>query len=243
MYIDMQWRPAWSRRDHPLVRPYLRKPLALRFGVFIVLSAVLLFLLFGSLSLPMLYFLFSFVVLLHIAVNTGDKIHVAREAFTWDLLHLTPFSRREVLLSLWAASLWQISLTWIMLFYRLLHGVVMVGVIVFSLILTEIPVGQWFLILLGGTLVLIFQPFADMFYSGMVGLFSAKLTHDRITAQGMAVGGVIVYWLAWLGLTGVIVLSVTGTLSLEQILLLLLIPLALPLSLGYLTFRITERLP
>lgn len=237
------WRPAWTRRDHPVVRQYLRRPPALRFGFLIVFSAVMLFLMFGGLSLPMLYFLFSLIVLLHIAINTGDKIHLAREGFTWDLLRSTPFTQREVLLSLWAASFWQINRTWIMFFYRVLHGVLVIGVIVYSLLFADIPLTHWFLVLFTGTLVITVQPFADMYYSGMVGLLSASLTHDRMTGQGLAVGGVLVYWVLWLTLSGLVLWSSTGNLELIHVLLLLTIPLILPLMIGYTSLHITERLP
>ena len=237
------WRPNWTRRDHPLVRQYLRGPHTVRFGFLIVLSAVALFLMFGGLSLPMLYFLFSLIILLHIAVNTGDKIHLAREGSTWDLLRAMPFTQREVLLSLWAASFWQINRTWVMFFYRTLHGILVTGVIIFSLLFAEIPLAQWFLVLFTGTLVIAVQPFADMYYSGMVGLLSASLTHDRMTGQGLAVGGVLVYWLTWLILSGLVLWSSVGELELSHVMLLLTIPLILPLVGGYTTLQITERLP
>ncbi len=236
-------RPTWSKRSHPIVRMYLRKPmLQTRFNYFIVVCAILLFLLFGGFSLPMLYFLFSLVVLLNIALGTGDKIHYGREGYTWDLVRATPFSQREVFLSLWVASVWQIHETWMMFFYRLFQGVVVVGVIIFSLLLADIPIMQWIVVLVFGTLVIAFQPFADMYYSGMVGLLSASLTHDRAAGQGLAIGGVLVYWLLWFSLTGLIIMLNLNRPNLEQVMLILSIPVLLPLLLGFCFFRATQHL-
>lgn len=235
-------RPAWTRRDHPIVRQYLRKALPIRFGFLIVGGAVVLFLLFGGLSLPMLYFLFSLIILLQIAIHTSDKIHQAREGYTWDLVLATPYSQREVLLSLWAATVWQVNSTWLMLFYRLLQGMIVTGVIVFSLLFAEIPVIHWTLVLVGGTLVIAIQPFADMYYSGMTGLLSANLTYDRMAAYGLAVGAVLVYWFVWLGLTGLVLVTNAGQLELAAILSVLALPVVLPGLAGYVFFRLAERL-
>ena len=242
--LSSYWqRPAWTRRTHPIVSLYLRKPLSqMRFNYFIVICAVLLFLLFGSFSLPMLYFLFSLIVLIQIALATGDKIHFGREGYTWDLVRATPFSQREVYLSLWVASVWQIHQTWMMFFYRLFQGVVVVGVMVFALLLAEIPIMQWMLVLVFGTLVIAVQPFADMYYSGMVGLLSASLTHDRAAGQGLAIGGVLAYWLLWFLLSALVVLLNLERPTLEQVLLILSIPVLLPLTLGFCFFRATQRL-
>lgn len=230
-------RPAWTRPDHPIVQRYLRKPFTQRYNYAILGGVISLFLLFGGLSLPLLYFLFSLTVLLHISVGTADKIQTERECFTWDLVRAAPFSRSEVLLSIWASSVHQLHRTWLMWIYRLLQGLIVVGLIVFALWFGEIPAQEWLVVLVGGTLVILVQPYADMYYSGMVGLLSAHLVHDRLTAQGVATGAVIAYWLAWIGLALLILLSNMTRVTGAQIMLVLLLPLLLPLVVGYSAFR------
>jgi hypothetical protein len=228
------------RNDHPIVRRYLRKPILMRVNLLILCSVIGLFLLLGGLSLPILYFLFSLVVLIQIAVTTADKIHDERAGFTWDLMRITPFTRSEVLLSMWAASIRQLNRSWIMYVYRLLQGLIVIGLMVFSMLFAEIPMHQWILVLLTGTMVIVLQPFAELYFSGMVGLLSANLIQDRVNAQGFAVVTVLTYWLAWIVAALVVILANLDHLDFTHIATVLILPLLLPLALGYGAFLIAK---
>ena len=236
------WQPGWARVDHPIVQRHLRKPFTQRYNYAILCAVLSLFILFGGLSLPLLYFLFSLTVLVLISVGTLDKILLERERYTWDLLRSTPIAPGEILLSLWASSIHQLNRTWIMWIYRFLQGLLVIGVMVFSMWFGEIPSQQWLVLLVCGTLVIVLQPFADMYFSGMVGLLCAHLIPDRLTAQGVAIGAVIAYWLAWLALALVIVLSNMQHLSALHITSVLLLPVALPVGIGYLAYRAARTL-
>ncbi len=237
-----QHSPTWMRADHPIVQRYLRQPLLMRFNLLILCVVVGLFLLFGGLSLPMLYFLFSLVVLLQVALATADKVYAERAGSTWDLVRTAPFTTTEVLLSLWIASIRQLSRTWVMLFYRLLQGILVIGMLVFGLTYAEIPGQSWFLLLICGTFVIIAQPFAEMYYSGMVGLLCASLTQDRLNAHTFTVGAVLAYWLSWIALVLFMMMRNLNRLLFAHIAAAMLIPLMLPLILGYAAFQFARTL-
>lgn len=194
----------------------------------------------GGLSLPVLYCLFSLVILLQITLSSGDKVHRERQASTWDLIRSAPFSSRELLLSLWAASVWQLNRTWMMVIYRLLHGAMIIGLMVYSLLFAEIPADLALPILTCGTLLILLQPFAEMYFSGMVGLAGANRLRDRVNAQSLSIGLVLAYWLAYLcmvlGLLMVQQMRLTGS----QMIGILLLPLLLPVALGYAALRVAE---
>jgi hypothetical protein len=232
--------PSWLRRSHPIVRRYLRQPVSVRFQALLLTLCAVVFFLFGGLSLPVLYGLFSLIILTQVTISSADKIYSERKASTWDLMRLAPFTRRELLLSLWAASMWQINRTWMMIVYRLLHGAVIVGLMVSSLIFAEIPSAQTLPLLLSGTLLIAAQPFTEMYFSGMVGLAGANHVKDQASARSLAVGVVIVYWLSYVGaILAFLVLQqmrLTGT----QMIGLFLLPLLLPIALGYAALRIAE---
>lgn len=236
------WRPVWARADHPIVQRHLRKPFTNRYNYAILGVVFSLFLLFGGLSLPLMYLLFSLTVLLHISVGTADKIQSERESFTWDLVRSAPFTPGEILLSIWASSIFQLNRSWIMWIYRLLQGLLVVGLMVFSMWFGEIPSQHWLILLICGTLVIFLQPFADMYFSGMAGLLSAHLLRDRVTAQGVAIGAVVIYWLSWLGLVALILLSNMEHVTAVQVTLVLLLPLFLPMFIGYAAYRIARKL-
>ncbi len=236
------WQPEWARADHPIVQRHLRKPFTQRYNYAILGAVLSLFILFGGLSLPLLYFLFSLTVLLLVAVGTLDKILAERESFTWDLLRSAPFAPGEILLSTWASSIHQLNRTWIMWIYRVLQGLLVIGLMVFSVWFGEVPAQYWLVLLVGGTLVIILQPYADMYYSGMIGLLCAHLIRDRLTAQGVAVGAVIAYWVAWLGLALLIVLSNMQQIGALHIAAVLMLPVVLPIVVGYITYRIVRKL-
>lgn len=236
------WQPSWARADHPIVQRHLRKPFTQRYNYAILAAVLSLFILFGGLSLPLLYFLFSLTVLMLVSVGTLDKILSERESFTWDLLRSAPFAPGEILLSTWASSIHQLNRTWIMWIYRLLQGLLIVGLMIFSLWFGDIPSQHWLVLLVCSTLVIVLQPYADMFYSGMIGLLLAHIIRDRLTAQGIAIGAVVLYWLAWVGLAVLIVLSNTGQISALHITVVMLLPVVLPFIIGYIAFRIARKL-
>jgi hypothetical protein len=227
-------------RDHPIVRRHLRKPLLGGLNQLIFGATFVLFLLFGGLSLPMMYFLFSLIVLVQLAAGTAGKIHDEREHCTWDLIRVTPLAHREVLLSTWAASLWQLNRTWLMPFYRLMQGVIVIGLIVFGLWLGNIPERLSLAVLLGGTLLIALQPFADMYFGGMVGLFTANLVAARSGAQAAAIGLVLLYWGIWIALTSVLVFADFNDLTALHIFAVIALCLLLPMTLGYGAFRLAQ---
>lgn len=232
--------PAWLNRSHPITQRYLRQSLPVRFQYLLLALAVGAFLLLGGLSLPVLYCLFSLVILLQITLSSGDKVHRERQSATWDLMRTTPFGGQELLLSLWAASVWQLSRTWMMLIYRLLHGAMIVGLMVYSLLFAEIPAEHGLPILASGTLLILLQPFTEMYFSGMVGLAGANRMRDRVNAQSLAVGMVLSYWLAYVSVVLGLLLVQQMRLTAPQIIGIFWLPLLLPVLLGYAALRIAE---
>jgi hypothetical protein len=239
-FLPPRWLPNWMRRDHPIVQRHLRKPLLGGINQVIFGTTFVLFLLFGGLSLPMMYFLFSLIVLVQLAAGTVGKIHDERERRTWDLLCVAPFARREVLLSTWAASLWQLNRTWLMLFYRLMQGIIIIGLMVFGLWLGNIPERLSLTVLVGGTLLIAVQPFVDMYFGGMVGLLTANLIAGRGSAQAAAIGMVLLYWGLWIVLTSALVLADFNDLTVLHIATVISLCLLLPVTLGYGAFRLAQ---
>jgi hypothetical protein len=232
-----RWLPLWLRNDHPIVRRHLRKPLLGGLNQMIFGGTFSLFLLFGGLSLPMMYLLFSLIVLVQLAAGTAGKIYDERERHTWDLIRAAPFSRREVLLCTWAAGIWQIDRTWVMPFYRLLQAIVVVGLLVFGL-MGDIPAHLSLPLLAGGTLLITLQPLVDMYFGGMVGLLTANVIQGRAIAQAAAVCVTLVYWGAWIALSAAVVFSDLTQLTLAQVFLVVSFPLLLPTIVGYAAFRV-----
>jgi hypothetical protein len=239
-FLSPRRLPNWMHRDHPIVQRHLRKPLLGGINQVIFGTTFVLFLLFGGLSLPMMYFLFSLIVLIQLAAGTVGKIHDERERHTWDLIRVAPFSRREVLLSTWAASLWQLNHTWLMPFYRLMQGIIIIGLMVFGLWLGNIPERLSLVVLVGGTLLIALQPFADMYFGGMVGLLSANLIAGRSSAQAAAIGMVLFYWGIWIALTSALVFADFSELTILHIIVLIGLCLLLPMTLGYGAFRLAQ---
>jgi hypothetical protein len=226
------------RRDHPLVLRHLRKPLLPGVNQIIFGTTFVLFLMFGGLSLPALYLLFSLLVLIQLAAGTVGKIYDERERFTWDLIRVTPYSRREVLLGTWAAGMWQLNHTWLMPFYRLMQGIVIVGLIVFGLWFGNIPAHLALPMLVGGTLLIALQPMVDMYFGGMVGVLAANLLKERSGAQAAAIVTVLVYWGMWIALTSALILSDLDALTTLHLGGVVVLCLLLPVALGYGAFRL-----
>ena len=194
----------------------------------------------GGLSLPVLYFVFSLLILIQIATSSANKVYRERRSSRWDLMRIIPMSSRELLLSLWAASLWQISRTWMMVIYRLLHGLMSVGVIIFNLAFAEIPADQTLWILASGTIMIVAQPFAEMYFSGMVGLAGANRLREQSNAHGLVIGIVVVYWLCYVGMIIVLLLMQQMQPTAPQLVGIFLMPILLPLALGCIALRIAE---
>jgi hypothetical protein len=240
---NQTWTPAWARASHPITQRHLRQPFTTRYNYGILAVVLGLFLLLGGLSLPLMYLLFSLAVLLHISVGTVDKIQTERERFTWDLVRSAPFSPGEILLSIWASNIHQLNRTWIMWIYRVLQGLLVIGLMVFGMWFGEIPTEHWLVVLICGTLVIVLQPFADMYFSGMIALVCIHVIRDRTLAQGVAVGVVLVYWLLWLGAALVMLASGMEQLNAVQVAtLFFVLPLALPTIVGYIAYRIAHKL-
>lgn len=232
--------PNWLRRSHPIVRRYLRQTTPLYFQALIFAFTIGAFLLLGGLSLPVLYFMFSLLILIQIATSSASKIHRERSAATWDLMRMAPMSSRELLLSLWAASLWQISRTWMMLIYRLLHGLMTVGVIIFNLVFANVPAEHTLAVLLSGTILIVAQPFAEMYFSGMVGLAGANRLRDQGNAHGLVIGVVVVYWLCYVSMILALLLLQQMRPAAPQLAAIFVLPILLPLLLGWAALRIAE---
>ena len=232
--------PHWLRRSHPIVRRYLRQPAPSYFQLLIFILAVGVFLVLGGLSLPVLYFLFSLLVLLQVATSSANKIYRERRAATWDLMRLAPLSSRELLLSVWAASLWQLSRTWAMIVYRLLHALMTIGVIIFNLVFTEFPTGHTLAILFSGTILIVAQPFAEMYFSGMVGLAGANRLRDQSSTHGLVIAIVIVYWISYTAMIFALLLVQQAQPTTTQLLSIFVLPILLPVLLGAIAQVIAE---
>jgi hypothetical protein len=237
---SLTW-PPYLRRDHPLVSYHTRRAGLRGFKSMIFGSSIGLFLLFGSLSLPMLYLLISLIIKLQLSAGTAYKIQHAKDAGSWDLIRATPFSRRAMLLSVWAASLWQVRGSWLMPLYRLLHALVIIAGLVFRLWFVETPPDQALVMLVLGTLLIAVQPYADMYLSGMVGLWCAQVIRDRHLAPAAAGLLMLLYWVCWIGAVLLIVALQPTDIALWQVLVALSSPLALPLVLGVAAQKAVEQ--
>ncbi len=234
--------PATLRQEHPLVRYYLRKSDSQKLKHVIFGSSIGLFLMFGGLSLPMLYLLLSLVILLQLAVSTVSKIHHQQTAGNWDLIRAAPFSQREILLSAWGAGVHQLRQTWTLLLYQALHGLIIIGGMVFLLASGELPVAYWPLILLGCTALIAFRPLVEMYFSGMVGLLCAGLTRDHVLALTTAVIAIFCYWLLVMGGALLVISADLKIVNAPLILAFLSAILFLPLCFGYAAQRLAERI-
>jgi hypothetical protein len=227
-------------RKHPIIKRYLRQQVLNRFYTLVLLVAVALFLLLGGLSLPVLYCLFSLMILLHITVSTTDKIYAERESYTWELMRVTPLTSRELLLSVWAASVWQLNRTWMMIAYRVSHALIIVGVIVFSLLFADLPTEHWLPVLVSGTLVIVLQPYTEMYFSGMIAIAGASRLRDRGNALGLAVTATTLYWLIYVGLILGMFVVYGFELSAVQLLLIFFLPMVISMMLGFFAQRLAE---
>lgn len=239
-YFLDPWLPGWMRRTHPLVRHYLRRPTVAGLRYVVFGSAVGLFLLFGGLSLPLLYLFLWLSILMQQALTMAGRLHDAQVKQTWDVLRVAPFSPRELLLTTWAGSFWQINQTWVMGMYRLLHGIAVIGIMVFGLWFAEFPVQQSALVLLVGLLAIILQPVTEVYFSGMVGLVCAEYIRRNVGAVALALLAVLLYWCACVALVITLIFADTNGLSLEQLLIALAVPSLLPLVLGQGALRLVE---
>jgi len=234
--------PATLRLEHPLVRYYLRKSDSQKLKHVIFGSSIGLFLLFGGLSLPMLYLLLSLIILLQLAVGTVSKIHHQQTVGNWDVLRAAPFSQREILLSAWGAGIHQLRQSRTLFFYHALHGLVIIGALVFLLASGELPTQYWPLILLGCTVLIAFRPFVEMYFSGMIGLLCAGLTRDHVLAITTAVIAVLSYWVLGLGGVFLIITADSKISNAPLILTFLAVMFLLPLGVGYAAQRLAERI-
>jgi hypothetical protein len=232
--------PMWLRQGNPLVQHHLRQPALRHFRHLMFGSSIGLFALFGGLSLPMLYLLLSLVIFIQLAAGTAERVYRAQEVHTWDLMRVAPFSRREVLLSTWAVGIWQLNRTWTVALYWVLHGLVILGVMIFGLWMGEIPMRQAGLVLLGGTLLIAFQPFFAMYFSGMVGLMCASVFGDRVVSLATAGMVVLFYWAFCI--VGLLLLAASDLEKIEpiQILVIVSLPLLTPLVVGYFAQLVAE---
>ncbi len=229
---------AWLRRDHPIVERYLRHPQPLRYQALIAASASGLVLLLGGLSLPVIYLMLSLLLLMQMAISTVNKAH---DAATWDLVRLTPFDRRELLLSLWAASLWQLQRTWTMRVYQLLHGMMTIGLTVYIIVDGDLSRDQALALLPVITLFIALHPYVTMYFSGMSSLAIANRLRHHENAQSIALGVILLYWLASVGLFLIFGLFYEMQTSGSQLNQILLVPLLIPLILGWLALLLAKR--
>jgi hypothetical protein len=238
---NTNWIPLSLRLGHPLVQHHLRQPVQPYFRFLILIGSGVLFLLFGGLSLPMLYLLLSLLILIQLAAGTAERVYRAQEVHTWDLIRVAPFSRRDILLSMWAAGVWQLNRIWMVSVYWVLHGFVILGVIIFGLWFGEIPSGQALLVIFSGTLFIALQPLVEIYFSGMVGLMCASLFHDRTLSLAVAGFCALCYWSIWIASILLLDAADLKQLSTTQMGALLSLPLLLPLLVGYAAQRYAER--
>ena len=239
--LNTDWIPSPLRLGHPLVQHHLRQPVQPYFRYLILIVSGIMFLLFGGLSLPMLYLFLSLLIFIQLAAGTAERVHRAQEIRTWDLIRVAPFSRRDVLLSTWAAGVWQLNRIWIVSVYWILHGLVILGVIIFGLWFGEIPSNHALLVIVSGTLLIALQPLVEIYFSGMVGLLCASLFDDRTLSLASAGFCALCYWGIWIA--GILILSAADLklLTPTQMGALLSLPLLLPLLVGYGAQRFAEK--
>jgi hypothetical protein len=239
--LSTDWIPSPLRLQHPLVQHHLRQPVQPFFRYLILIGSGLLFLLFGGLSLPLLYLFLALLIFVQLAAGTAERVYRAQEVRTWDLIRVAPFSRREVLLSTWAAGVWQLNRIWIVSVYWVLHGLVILGFIIYGLWFGGIPSSHALLVIFSGTLLIALQPLVEIYFSGMVGLLCASLFGDRTLSLALAGFFVLCYWTIWI--VGLLVLNAADLdhLTPTQMAALMSLPLLLPLLAGYGAQRCAEK--
>lgn len=235
------WIPDSLRFGHPLVQHHLRKPVQPYFRFLVLIGSGVLFMLFGGLSLPILYLFLSLLIFIQLAAGTAERVYRSQEVRTWDLIRVAPFSRRDVLLSTWAAGVWQLNRIWIVSLYWILHGVVILGVMIFGLWFGEIPSDHALMVIFSGTLLIALQPMVELYFSGMMGLLCASLFDDRTLSLALAGFFVLCYWAIWIA--GMLLLSAADLKYLTHIQMaaLLSLPILLPLLVGYGAQRLAEK--
>ena len=218
--------------DHPLLDYFRRQGGDRNFRPVIFGSSVGVFLLFGSLSLPILYLLLSLVIALYLSAGMSWRVHRAREAQIWELVQISPLFPRDILLTTWSAGVGQLIENRLIFFYRLVHGLMLMGLLIVSILFGELAPDQGLMLLVGATLLIIFQPAVEIYFSGMVGLCCATRIRDRAVSSAVAGMTVMIYWTAWVA--GVLVITVTNLSHLQAVSLLIFFALlvALPLAIG-----------
>jgi hypothetical protein len=234
--------PLYLRRDHPLVALHLRYTAVRSLKTVVFGSSIGLFLAFGGLSLPMLYFLLSLIIVIQLSAGTAYTIRRAQTAGMWDLICTAPFSGRELLLSAWGAGLCQVRQSWMMPIYRLLHGLVIIAAVVTLIWTAELTPTPAFILVIGGTLLIALQPYADMYLSGMAGLLCASAIRDRAWAIMVAGLVTLLYWSGWVGAVLLVIVARPEKITAGQIAFGVSLPLLIPVCLGYLAQRIAEHL-
>lgn len=229
-------------REHPLVQFQMRKVSSQALQPVIFGSSVGLLVLFGGLGLPILYLLLSLSIGLQLVISTGDRIYSARSTHTWDLICTAPFSNHEMLIAIWSATLWRLKSTWTLFLFRLLHSLIIIGAMVFTLSFGDIPPERGLALVVGGTLLLAFQPFAVLYFSGMVSLLWTSLASDRVFGIMAASISMLICWLVW---TGALLLAATSGVkefSIPVLMTLLIVPVLFPLGAGWAAGRVAARL-
>jgi hypothetical protein len=239
--LNTNWIPLSLRMEHPLVQHHLRQPVQPYFRFLVLIGSGILFLMFGGLSLPILYLFLSLLIFIQLAAGTAERVYRAQQVHTWDLIRVAPFPRRDILLSMWAAGVWQLNRIWIVSVYWILHGLVILGVIIFGLWFGEIPSNHAILVIFSGTLLIALQPLVEIYFSGMVGLLCASLIDDRTLSLALAGFCALCYWGIWI--VSILILSAADLkqLTSTQMAALLSLPLLLPLLAGYGAQRLAEK--
>lgn len=228
-------------QDHPLAGYYRRQADGRNFKPVIVGSSLGAFLLFGSLSLPFLYLLISLVIAIYLSAGTAWRIHSARSAQVWDLVCVSPLAPRDILLTTWLAGVGQLRQTHLLILYRLLHAFILIGILILSILFGEMSPEQGLIAVIGGTLLMIFQPAVEMYFSGMIGLLCANRIRDRAVSVGIAGLTIISYWIVYVA--GVLLVAFSDLKHLQAVTLLVFFTLLLiiPLVIGRAAQHMAEK--
>lgn len=235
------WLPPALRRDHPLVRQHLNRLRSGRLAPMLGATAASLLVLFGGFGLPVLFGLCWLALLVWQAAGAAGRVRCAYTQGMWDLLLAAPFSRRELLLSTWAGSFWQIYPGRLTLLYRLLQVLAVTAIIVVSALLPAFPLQYGPLVVLAGVLAILAQPAAELYLSGMAGLWCGVALRGHIGALALAAGAMVFYWAGVLGMVLLLLFADPEGLDLGHVLAALLLPTLLPLLLGLGALRAAER--
>lgn len=196
--------------------------------------------LFGGFGLPLLFGLCWLTLLVWQAASLAGRIRRAHTHGMWDLLLAAPFSRRELLLSTWAGSFWELYPGRLVMLYRLLQALAVTAIIVVGALLPAFPLHYGPLVVLAGVVAILAQPAAELYLSGMAGLWCGVALRGHTGALALAVGAMVLYWAAVLG--GVLLLFTDPeSLGLAHILAALLLPTLAPLALGAGALHAAER--